>query len=415
LPAPSPTLTADQVRRFVRDHCFRPTPPSRTGVELEWLVVDPRHPDRPVPFPRVEQALAAALPLPGGSRVTYEPGGQLELSTPPATTLGAACAAADADVTAARAALQPLGLDLVGLGLDPLRTVRRVVDAPRYRAMEAYFDTQGDDGHRMMCETAAIQVNVDVGQPDELADRWRLALALAPLLAAAFAHSPFANGAPTGLRSTRLATWVAIDPTRTMPPADTPDPVDAWARYALSARVMLVRVDAASYVAVTRPLTFAGWIAGGHDTGWPTLDDFEYHLTTLFPPVRPRGWLELRTVDALPHPWWRVPVAVAAALLDDPGAAPAAYAAAAPVAHAWDDAVHGLAAPAFARAARTCFALALDALPRLAADAATLDLVAAYQARYVERGRTPADDLLDSWARTGSFLPPAAPLEAAWT
>ena len=59
------------------------------------------------------------------------------------------------------------------------------------------------------------------------------------------------------------------------------------------------------------------WVEAGHPLGFPTADDLAYHLTTLFPPVRPKGWLELRMIDALPDPWWRVPVAVAAAWIDD--------------------------------------------------------------------------------------------------
>ena len=80
---------------------------------------------------------------------------------------------------------------------------------------------------------------------------------------------------------------------------------------------MFVRADEHRCVVPARPLPFARWIHEGHELGWPTLDDFAYHLTTLFPPVRPRGWLELRVVDALPDAWWPVAVAVTTALLDD--------------------------------------------------------------------------------------------------
>ena len=61
-----------------------------------------------------------------------------------------------------------------------------------------------------------------------------------------------------------------------------------------------------------RPLTFTRWILDGHALGYPTIDDLDYHLTTLFPPVRPRGWLEIRYLDALPAPWWRVAATIVA-------------------------------------------------------------------------------------------------------
>src|SRR5690606_36539071 len=117
-----------------------------------------------------------------------------------------------------------------------------------------------------------------------------------------------------------------------------------------------------------------------------------YHLSTLFPPVRPRGWLELRMIDAPPVPYWPVPVAVATALLDDPAASRAAEDAAAPVAHLWAEAARrGLAHPPLAAAARACFAAPRARRPR-SGPPATVARVAGYARRSVERGRAPADD-----------------------
>ena len=144
-------------------------------------------------------------------------------------------------------------------------------------------------------------------------------------------------------------------------------PEEEWLDYALAARVMMIRATPDRFVAVDGPLgagllTFAAWMEGGHELGWPTLDDFEYHLTTLFPPVRPRGWLELRMLDSLPDPWWRVAAAVATALLEDADAGAAALEAVnAPPAGAgvtdhWRSAArHGLADPALRTAAQRCF------------------------------------------------------------
>jgi glutamate--cysteine ligase len=162
---------------------------------------------------------------------------------------------------------------------------------------------------------------------------------------------------------------------------------------------MMVRVDEARSVAVHDPQSFQEWMLAGHELGWPTLDDLAYHTTTLFPPVRPRGWLELRMIDALPEEWWPVAVAITDALVDDPRASECAAAAAAPVRHRWTaaarDALHD---PALATAAQWCFEAARGALGRLETDAATIAAAEEYWERFVGRSRCPADDLLDEWA-----------------
>jgi glutamate--cysteine ligase len=250
----------------------------------------------------------------------------------------------------------------------------------------------------MMCGTASVQVNLDLGDGAMLPRRWRLAHALGPVLVAAFAHSPLAAGRPTGSRSSRQRIWSLLDPTRSAPVVSTLPPADAWARYALAARVMLIRAAEDRYQAVRHDLSFARWMAEGHELGYPTTDDFAYHLTTLFPPVRPKGWLELRMIDAVPDPWWEVAGAVTTALLDDPTAFDTAERACGPVAACWGEAAdHALGHPGLASAARTCFAGALEAMPRLGVDPATIAATEAFVARYVDRGRCPADDALDAW------------------
>ncbi len=368
----------------------------------------PIAPSSPITHAEVAQAVAALGPLPGGSRVTFEPGGQVEVSSPPRTGPAQACAVTSADMAVVDPAIRRLGLDLVGIGLRPLETRRRpVVDHPRYRAMAAYFDGEGSSGRTMMCSTASLQVNVDIGDDEQSqAARWRLAHRLGPVLLGAFANSPLTDGMANGLRSGRAGVWAGIDATRTAPAGregDGWDPTGDWSRYALAARVMLVRISDTRMVALTRPLSFARWIDEGHELGFPTLDDLEYHLSTLFPPVRARGWLELRMIDSLPDPWWQVAVALCAALFDDEDASERAALATASTSGLWAEAArHGLAHPALASAARACFAAVLDALPRLGADA-LVPAVATFSDRFVERGRCPADDLLDAGFEAAGF------------
>lgn len=396
MPDTRPTLTVDAAAAFIAERSLAPTDDRRVGIEMEWLTVPRRDPARHVDFDLV-RAACEAIDLPAGSRLTFEPGGQIEVSCVPAASVPRAIEAVARDGGALAATLAPLGIDLVGVGLDA-RAHRRVIDAPRYRAMEAYFDADGPDGRRMMCRTASIQVNLEAGSTAEADRRWKVAHAIAPTLGAAFANSPLIDGAPSGWRSSRLATWQAMDPTRTAPAVSHRSAVDAWVRYALDARVMFVRDARARFTPVRDGMTLRDWLEHGHACGYPTRDDVAYHLTTLFPPVRLRGWLELRFLDSLPDPWWRAAVTVTAALLDDDEASARAEAACAPAADLWHQgARHGLAHPVLAAAARGAFEAALDALPRLGVDAATIADVAAYHDRFVARARTPADEALDEW------------------
>ena len=402
MPAPTPTLSLADVRRYVDEQVFG-TPPGttaagRVGIELEWI---PIAYDGSTPPP---ETLRSALPvtLPGGSRLTFEPGGQLELSGPPGQNLGDACRAMRADTAAVRDALGAVGVELVGAGIDARGAADRVLDHPRYAAMEEYFDTRWPEGRTMMRNTASIQVNLDVGAAATVDQRWQLAHDLGPVLTACFANSPFdTTGRPSGFCSTRAAVWQAIDPARTAP-ARIDRHLGArveWTRYLLDAPVMMIRVDDTHSVASQRTLRFADWITNGHELGWPTADDLAYHATTLFPPVRPRGWLEFRMIDALPEVWWPVAVAVTTALIDDPAAAAAASKAVAALGDRWMTAAReGLRDRDIAVAARRCFAAARPALARIGADPDTRAATDEFFERFVIHDRCPADDLLDAWS-----------------
>jgi glutamate--cysteine ligase len=389
---PDAALTEDDVRRFAATQCFPEAESRAVGVELEWLVVDPADPLQTVPLARTREAARACGPLPGGGRITYEPGGQVEISSPPGS-LPRCLDAARADVAALTGGLSAAGLELVGLGVDPARRGRRQLRLPRYEAMAHYFGP--GPGRVMMCSTASVQVNVDAGAATGRAARWRLAHALGPMLVAAFAASPVLAGRVTGWRSSRQAVWAVLDPTRTGSAMGLAgDPVEAWSRYLLAARLMLVR-EGTRLLPVRDGSTLADWMAGsGPVARAPRLDDLAYHATTVFPPVRPKGWFELRYLDALPGDGWLVAAAVTAALLDDARAADAAAEACAPVEGRWLAAArHGLADPTLAAAARRCFTSALAALPRLRVGADVVTAVQDYADRYVDVGRCPADGL----------------------
>jgi glutamate--cysteine ligase len=350
-----------------------------------------------------------------------EPGGQLELSSAPAVTLGELVEVTGRDLAALRDAAAAAGLELCGYGLDPLRPPRRVLDLPRYAAMEKFFDRDGPWGRQMMCGTASVQVCLDAGDDGAgesgYRSRWRLLHAIGPVLVAAFANSPLRDGRPTGWHSARQQVWANMDPGRTRAPAADGDPRDAWAAYALDAELMCVREPASTDWTAPPGLTFRDWVrdAGSGTLRPPTPEDLDYHLSTLFPPVRPRGHMELRMIDAQPGDGWIVPAAVATALAGDERAADAALAAAEPVwagnehgpgpqrsfpadAHGpWLRAAQsGPADPHISRAAKQCFEAAGAALGRAGAPAPIRQAVADFTERYVLQDRCPANDQLEA-------------------
>ena len=278
--------------------------------------------------------------------------------------------------------------------------------------MEKFFDREGPWGRQMMCGTASVQVCLDAGDDSAgqsgYRSRWRLLHAIGPVLVAAFANSPLRDGKPTGWRSARQQVWAHMDPGRTRAPAPHAadgDPRDPWTAYALDAELMCVREPGSQDWTAPAGVTFRDWLRDG-GTGplrAPTAEDLDYHLSTLFPPVRPRGHMELRMIDAQPGDGWIVPAAVVTALADDDRAADIALAAVEPLWNGSPDAMDpwlraarcGPADPLISQASKRCFEAAGDALGRLGVPAAIRRAVADFNERYVQKDRCPADDQLD--------------------
>lgn len=415
-PAPDagPTVLHDcaDAEAYVASVCFKHGPPKLAGVELEWLLHDVAAPGAPVPAATLAAALgphtpttldpsSTALPLPAGSLVTVEPGGQVELASPPLPDLPALLRAVRADTATLHQLLAAHGLHPEPRAADPARPPLRVLDVPRYAAMEQSFDRIGSHGRSAMCSTAAVQVCLDAGEGAAVASRWAAVHAFGPVLLGAFANSPRLHGRTTGWKSSRWASWMRADPTRTAPPlpgdhSAAADPAGAWARRVVQSPVLCVRPREGSAEAawlVPDHVTFADWIRGALPGPAPTTADLDYHVSTLFPPVRPHGHLEVRYVDAQPGRRWALPTAVLVALLADPSVTEQAMAACEPAEGRWvAGARHGLADPVLARAAATLFALALARLPALGAPTWVTDDLTTMTERQVLRGRCPADD-----------------------
>ncbi|WP_330228489.1 ergothioneine biosynthesis glutamate--cysteine ligase EgtA [Nocardia sp. NBC_00508] len=405
---------------YIGGVCFKLGPPALIGAELEWLTVQgecsasgPSAAPRPQlsaladalgPYaPRSIAADSPALALPGGSRVTLEPGGQIELSSAPYGTAAQLCDRLREDARLLRELLESRSIRPISLAADADRRPKRLLQLPRYRAMERSFGGIGPFGKLMMCNTAATQVSVDAGgDRAEVTARWTALYAIGPALLAAFACSPALRGAPPGTwASQRMRAWLRLDNARTRPQVlDWADPVAAYGRWALDVPLLCVRrPDDAGEPGnghhggwfAPPGATFADWLSGALDDEVgrrPDTGDLDYHLTTLFPPVRASGHLEVRYIDAQPGDAWTVPVHVIDALLSSPAVVAEATSLAAPLADRWVDAARsGLADPDIRAGA--------VALLRLAAAHAATEQAARAVESAAERcrsGRIPTED-----------------------
>ncbi|WP_084760198.1 ergothioneine biosynthesis glutamate--cysteine ligase EgtA [Nocardia mangyaensis] len=336
---------------YVGGVCFKLGPPTLIGAELEWLTAGPTG-SRPTladlaaalgPYaPTTLASASPAAPLPGGSRVTIEPGGQIELSSAPFADPAALTQRLRADAARLRDLLAARGISIISAAADATRPAERLLRLPRYTAMERHFAGVGPFGALMMCNTAATQVSVDAGaDPAEVQARWTALYVLGPTLIAAFACSPRLYGAPRGQwASQRMRTWLRLDPARTRPPvADWADPIGAYAHWALDVPLLCLRCTESDADWSPPPgATFADWLSGALDDEVgrrPGRADLDYHLTTLFPPVRASGHLEVRYLDAQPGDSWTTPVHLFDALLSTPAVVAEATALATPVAGEW--------------------------------------------------------------------------------
>jgi glutamate--cysteine ligase len=361
-----------QAEGYIAGICFKTGPPGLIGIELEWTVHHVDDPGRPLEpaalasalhphTPSTLDAQAAHLPLPQGTVLTVEPGGQVELSSPPVGSLVALHATVAADLDYLTQLLARAGLCLGDNAVDAWRTPRRLLRTPRYDAMAGAFQDYGPHGLTMMCSTAALQVCLDAGLPERLPGRWAAVHAVGPVLLALFANSPRHAGRDTGWASTRMRSWLGMDPARTAALPVTGDPATGWARYALRAPV-LGRLCGGQPVPVPPGISFADWIGGALPEP-PTRADLDFHLSTLFPPVRPRGYLEVRYLDAQPPGEWLAPAAVLVALFGDESTVDGVRDLCGPVAGRWHDAARlGLADRRLAATAGKVAGLALGRL-----------------------------------------------------
>lgn len=243
----------------------------------------------------------------GGASVSLEPGGQFELSGAPLEHIHQTCNEVGAHLREVREIADPLGIGFLGLGASPIWSMDETPIMPkgRYKIMRAYMDKVGRLGRQMMFRTCTVQSNLDFGSEADMVKKFRVSLALQPLGTALFANSPFIDGRPNGFLSYRSQIWTDTDPDRTgMLPFVFEDGFgfERYVDYALDVPMYFVR-RGGEYLDASG-LSFRDFMEGKLPIlpgELPAIEDFEDHISTIFPEVRLKRFLEMRGSDS--GPW----------------------------------------------------------------------------------------------------------------
>jgi glutamate--cysteine ligase len=238
-----------------------------------------------------------------GGTISLEPGGQFELSGAPLDNVHETSVETDEHLREVLDVGEDLAIGFLGVGFSPKWRLDEIPQMPkkRYQVMTRYMPAVGTRGLDMMYRTATVQVNLDFGSEADMVKKLRVSLALQPIATALFASSPFTEGKPNGFQSLRSEIWRDTDRQRTgMLPFAFEDGMgyERYVEYALDVPMYFVFRDG-NYIDVAGS-SFRDFMAGrlrGFEGEFPTVDDWSDHLTTLFPEVRLKRFLEMRGAD----------------------------------------------------------------------------------------------------------------------
>jgi glutamate--cysteine ligase len=239
----------------------------------------------------------------GRSSITLEPGGQLEMSGQQCDSLHCANEELQRHVREILAVGDALGIRFLGLGIVPTTPLDRIPWMPkqRYRIMREIMGRTGTLGRRMMAQTATVQGNYDYSDERDAVRKMRVSLAMGPVIVAMSANSPIVDGAPTGFHSYRAHIWTDTDKDRcgSLPFVFATDSLfRAYTDYALDVPMYFIWRDGA-YREVGG-MTFRRYLDKGFEGERATIADWTLHLTTLFPEVRLKSYIEVRSADSQP-------------------------------------------------------------------------------------------------------------------
>ena len=321
-----PIETRDELVAWLAAGC-KPKSQFRIGTEHEkFAFATDRH--NPIPYdqPRGIRALLEGMKLllgwepimesgniiglydvTGGGAISLEPGGQFELSGAPVETVHQMCRELRAHLAQVRQVAQPLGIGFLGVGMAPTWTRAEIPMMPkgRYRIMTDYMPKVGKLGVDMMYRTCTVQTNLDFASEPDMVKKLRVSLALQPVGTALFANSPFTEGKPNGFLSFRSEIWRDTDPARSgmLPWAfESGMGFERWVDYALDVPMYFVK-RGEQYIDVAGQ-SFRDLMAGklpalpGEQA---TISDWANHLSTIFPEVRLKRYLEMRGSDSGPQ------------------------------------------------------------------------------------------------------------------
>jgi glutamate--cysteine ligase len=247
----------------------------------------------------------------GGGAISLEPGGQFELSGAPVETVHQTSSELMAHLAQVREIARPLRIGFLGIGMTPKWSLREMPAMPkgRYRIMTAYMPKVGSHGLDMMYRTCTVQTNLDFSSEPDMVKKLRVSLALQPVATALFANSPFTDGKPNGFLSFRSEIWRDTDNQRagTLPWAfESGMGFERWVDYALDVPMYFVKrgdryIDVAGQSFRDLMAGRLPGLAGEH----ATVSDWANHVSTIFPEVRLKRYLEMRGSDA--GQWRRLP------------------------------------------------------------------------------------------------------------
>lgn len=241
--------------------------------------------------------------LRAGASVTLEPGAQLELSGAPLETIHQICSEMSGHLAELRDISNEIGVMWLGVGFHPFATQAELPWVPkqRYAIMRRYLPTRGTYGHDMMRRTATVQANFDYETEEAAMRAMRISLRLSPVVTAMFANSPFYEGRPFGGRSYRARVWLSVDPDRQgllEHVLERGRSFQDYVEWALDAPMFLIKRG--NEVVENTGQSFRSYMKHGFHGERPTLKDWETHINSLFPEVRLKRTIEVRSADSLP-------------------------------------------------------------------------------------------------------------------
>src|SRR3569833_1261243 len=326
----TPIATRDELVAWFEAGC-KPKSQFRVGTEHEkfaFLIED----HRPVPYsgrrsirslldgmhgplgwdPIMEgENIIGMFDVTGGGAISLEPGGQFELSGAPVDSVHQTASELFAHLAQVREVAKPLGICFLGLGMTPNWSRADMPKMPkgRYKIMTNYMPKVGSYGLDMMYRTCTVQANLDFSSEADMVRKLRVSVALQPVATALFANSPFTEGKPNGFLSMRSQIWTDTDKQRSgMLPWAFEDGMgfERYVDYALDVPMYFVKrgdtyIDVSGY-------SFRAFFDGRNSNfpgERPTLSDWANHLSTFFPEVRLKRYLDMRGADGVP--WGRLP------------------------------------------------------------------------------------------------------------